>query len=260
MTLFLGWSVIEGLGAVLVIPALAALVANNYEGRDRGTAFAIIGAITGAAVAAGPLIGGFVSTYFSWRYVFLGEVVVMIVVMLLVRLVPDASAPQSIRIDLWSILLSATGLVLIVLALLQAKTLSWALPKQAPEIGGVPIEPLGLSLVPYFMILGGFLLWVFVRRQRTLETDGRASLLTPALFAIPQLRGGLTVLAAQYMVTAGLFFMIPIYLQMTLGFDALQTGLKIFPLSIALILFSSIGTRLSTVWAPRRAASCAWAS
>ena len=238
------------LGDVLVIPAIATLVANNYEGRDRGTAFAIIGAITGAAVAAGPLIGGFVTTYFSWRYVFLGEVVVL--------LVPDASAPQSIRIDLWSILLSAAGLVLKVLALLQAKTWGLVLPKQAPEIGGVPIEPLGLSRV-YFMILGGLLLWVFERRQRTLETDGRASLLTPALFAIPQLRGGLTVLAAQYMVTAGLFFMIPIYLQMTLGFDALQTGLKIFPLSIALILFSAVGTRLSTVWAPRRAASCAWA-
>jgi MFS family permease len=60
--LFLGWSIIEGLGAVLVIPAIAALTADNYEGKDRITAFAMIGALSGAAVAAGPLIGGFVTT------------------------------------------------------------------------------------------------------------------------------------------------------------------------------------------------------
>src|SRR6478752_5957506 len=77
--LFLGWSIIEGLGAVLVIPAVAALIADNYEGRDRITAFAVIGAVTGAAVAAGPLIGGFMTTYLSWRYVFAAEVVIIIV-------------------------------------------------------------------------------------------------------------------------------------------------------------------------------------
>ena len=71
--LFLGWSIIEGLGAVLVIPAIAALIADNYEGRDRITAFAVIGAVSGAAVAAGPLIGGFLTTYVSWRYVFVGR-------------------------------------------------------------------------------------------------------------------------------------------------------------------------------------------
>ena len=71
--LFLGWSIIEGLGAVLVIPAVAALIADNYEGRDRITAFAVIGAVSGAAVAAGPLIGGFLTTYASWRVVFAGR-------------------------------------------------------------------------------------------------------------------------------------------------------------------------------------------
>src|SRR6478735_1867332 len=75
--LFLGWSVIEGVGAVLVIPAIAALIASNYQGHDRVTGFAIIGATSGAAVALGPLIGGYVTTYLSWRYVFVGEVVVM---------------------------------------------------------------------------------------------------------------------------------------------------------------------------------------
>ncbi|BCW71344.1 MFS transporter [Arthrobacter sp. NicSoilB8] len=250
--LFLGWSVIEGVGAVLVIPAIAALIANNYQGQDRVTGFAIIGATSGAAVALGPLIGGYVTTYLSWRYVFIGEVVVMAAVLLFARLVPDASRPQRIRIDGISVLFSAAGLTLIVFAMLQSKTWGWILPKQSPEIGGVPINPLGLSLVPYLILAGGFLVWAFFARQEALIRRGRPPLVHVSMLSIKQLRSGLSVLAAQYMITAGLFFMIPVYLQMTLGLNALDTGIKILPLSISLILFSVVGTRLTAVWSPRR--------
>ncbi|MCU1479753.1 MAG: transporter [Subtercola sp.] len=250
--LFLGWSVVEGLGAVLVIPAIAALVANNYQGRDRVTAYAIIGAISGGAVAAGPLIGGFVTTYFSWRYVFFGEVIIMLVVLLLCRRVTDSSVPQKIRVDVLSVLLSAAGLVAVVFGMLQSKTWGWILPNHPPEIGGNPIEPLGLSLVPYFILGGAVLLWLFVVRQRYLVRMNRPPLVHVSMFSIAQLRAGLSVLAAQYAITAAIFFMIPVYLQMTLGLDALSTGLKIFPLSISLIVFSIVGTRLTAVWSPRR--------
>ncbi|GAA0994693.1 MFS transporter [Subtercola frigoramans] len=252
VVLFLGWSVVEGLGAVLVIPAIAALIADNYHDRERVTAFAIIGAVSGGAVAAGPLIGGFVTTYFSWRYVFFGEVIIMIVVLLLSRLVTDNSAPQKIRVDVLSVLLSAAGLVAIVFGLLQSKVWGWVLPLHPPQVNGVPIEPLGLSLVPYFIVAGGVLLWAFFVRQRHLIAAARPPLLQVSMFRIAQLRAGLSVLAAQYAITAAIFFMIPVYLQMTLGLDALSTGLKIFPLSVSLILFSIVGTRLSAVWSPRR--------
>jgi MFS family permease len=252
VTLFLGWSVIEGLGAVLVIPAIAALIANNYTGRERVTGFAVIGATSGAAVALGPLIGGFLTTYASWRYVFLGEVVIMAGVLVFARLLNDPTAPSKVRIDLLSVLLSAVGLVLIVLAMLQSKTWGWVLPLHPPEIGGNPIEPLGLSLVPYLIMLGGFLLWLFFVRQRYLVAHDREPLVHVDMFSIRRLRAGLSVLAAQYAITAGLFFMIPVYLQMTLGLDALNTGLRIFPLSVALILFSVVGTRLTAIWSPRR--------
>jgi MFS family permease len=252
VVLFLGWSVIEGVGAVLVIPAIAALIASNYQGQDRVTGFAIIGATSGAAVALGPLIGGYVTTYLSWRYVFVGEVVVMAAVVAFSRLVPDSSRPQRIKIDIASVLLSATGLILIVLAMLQSKTWGWILPKQSPEIGGVPINPLGLSLVPYMILAGGFLLWAFFARQEALIRHGLPPLVHVSMLSIKQLRSGLSVLAAQYMITAGLFFMIPVYLQMTLGLNALDTGIKIFPLSISLILFSVVGTRLTAIWSPRR--------
>lgn len=250
--LFLGWSVIEGIGAVLVIPAIAALIADNYEGRDRITAFAIIGAVSGAAVAAGPLIGGFMTTYLSWRYVFVGEVLIMIVVVLFSRRVTDRTPRQQVRIDVWSVLLSALGLVFVVFGMLQSKTWGWITPLNSPEIGGVEIAPLGISLCAWLILAGGALLAVFVGRQRRLAASGRAPLVDVSLFSITRLRSGLGVLGAQYAITAGLFFMIPVYLQMTLGLDALETGLKIFPLSISLILFSIVGTKLSQFWSPRR--------
>ncbi|QIZ98124.1 MFS transporter [Leifsonia sp. PS1209] len=251
-TLFLGWSVIEGLGAVLVIPAIAALIADNYRGHDRITAYAIIGAVSGAAVAAGPLIGGYVTTYLDWRYVFFSEVVIMAIVVLFSRVVRDATGRTKSRIDVWSVLLSAFGLVFVVYGMLQSKTWGWLIPLHSPVIGGVPINPFGISLTAWFMLIGGVLLFLFARRQRKLADSGRSPLVHIEMFGIRQLRSGLSVLGAQYAVTAGLFFMVPVYLQMTLGLDALSTGLKIFPLSIALILFSVLGTMLSRFWSPRR--------
>ena len=251
VVLFLGWSIVEGLGAVLVIPAIAALVADNYVGRDRITSYAVIGAVSGAAVAAGPLIGGFVTTYLSWRYVFVAEVVIMAVVVLFARVIADNAQRRSERIDIWSVLLSAAGLVFVVLGMLQSKTWGWITPLASPVINGVPIQPLGISLTAWLILAGGFLLWAFLARQRRLVALGRPPLVHVSLFAIRRLRSGLSVLGAQYAVTAGLFFMVPVYLQMTLGLDALQTGIRIFPLSISLILFSIVGTRLSRVWSPR---------
>jgi MFS family permease len=251
-TLILGWSVIEGLGAVLVIPAIAALIADNYEGRERVTAYAIIGAIAGAAVAAGPLIGGLVTTFSSWRLVFFGEVVVMIIVLAFTRVVTDATAARSRRIDVLSVVLSALGLVSIVFGMLQSKTWGWVLPVHPPVVGGVSVEPLGLSLVPYLILGGGALIWLFFLRQRRLVARGRDPLVDVSVFRIDRLRAGLSVLAAQYAIIAGLFFMLPVYLQMTLGFDAVATGIRIFPLSIGLVVFSFVGTRLTAYWSPRR--------
>ena len=252
VVLFLGWSIVEGLGAVLVIPAIAALIADNYEGQARVAAYAIIGAASGAAVAAGPLIGGFMTTYLSWRYVFVAEVVIMAGVVLFARRIEDRAGARPSRIDLLSVLLSAAGLVFVVYGMLQSKTWGWIIPANSPEIGGVPVAPLGVSLTTWFILIGAVLIWAFVVRQRRLVATDRPPLVDVTLFRILRLRSGLTVLLAQYAMTAGLFFMMPVYLQMTLGLDALQTGIRIFPLSISLILFSIFGTRLSLVWSPRR--------
>ncbi|WP_285115038.1 MFS transporter [Leifsonia sp. fls2-241-R2A-40a] len=243
--LFIGWSIIEGLGAVLVIPAIAALIADNYSGHARVTAFAAIGAASGVAVAVGPLIGGFLTTYASWRYVFAGEVVIMAIVLLFRKVVSDSGVRSHIRIDVLSVVLSAAALVLIVYGLLQTKTWGWILPTQ-PDI-----SVLGLSPVPFVIAAGAVLLWLFFLRQSSLVRQGRPPLLNTAILRLGQLRAGVGSLGIQYTVTAGLFFIVPIYLQLALGLDALSTGLRIFPLSVALVLFSILGTALARRLSPK---------
>ena len=251
-TLMFGWSLVEGLGAVLVIPAIAALVANNYKGKDRVVGFAVIGGISGAAAAAGPLIGGFVTTYFSWRYVFAAETIIMAVVLLLSSRIGDAKKVKGApKIDLVSVILSAAGMGIFVFGLLQSKTWGWVQPMAKPVINGQEIAPLGISIVAYLLLTGFFILWAFYKRQQMLELAEKNPLLQVSMLNIKPLRAGLAVLGSQYVITAATFFVIPVYLQMVLGLNALDTGIKIFPLSVALIIFSVLGTRLIANYTPK---------
>lgn len=252
--LLFGWSLVEGLGAILVIPAIAALAAINYDGRERVIAFSALGAITGFAAAAGPLIGGLMTTYASWRYVFVGETVIMVLVLIFSGRVKDKPGDRSLRIDLLSVVLSASGMAILVFAVLQSKTWGWIVPLAPPEIGGVPLAPFGVSPVAYLIVVAILVLAWFVRRQKKLESTGRMPLLKVSMLRIPALRSGLTMFLAQYFAIAALFFVVPVYLQTILGYDALQTGLKILPLSVGLIVFSVVGSRLSTVRSARNIA------
>ena len=243
--LLIGWSLVEGLGAVLVIPAIASLAAINYTGKARVTAFSILGAVTGLAAAVGPLLGGVMTTYLSWRYVFVAETVVMVAVLFAARLIRDVPRDPEVRIDPLSVVASAGGLSLIVYGVLQSKTWGWLKPQHPPEIGGDEIAPLGVSPVAYLLLAGVVVLWLFVLRQRTLATSGRQPLLRVELFRIAALRSGLGGFLAQYFAIAALFFVVPVYLQTMLGRDALQTGVKILPLSVGLVLFSILGSWLT---------------
>lgn len=250
--LTIGWSMIEGFGAVLVIPAIAALTAAHYQGRDRVKAYAVIGGISGAAAAAGPLIGGFVTTYFSWRDVFIAETVIMVAVLAVSTKLVDKMPRANERIDVLSVIGSSVGMAALVLGILQSKTWGWVTPKASPQINGHAIEPFGVSLVAYLILLSIVTLRWFYRRQQMLEREKRNPLLKTSLFSLKSLRAGLAVLGSQYAIIAGVFFALPVYLQMTLGYDALTTGVRILPLSVGVILFSVLGTRLSNTKTPRQ--------
>ncbi len=250
--LLFGWSLVEGLGAILVIPAIAALAAVNYKGKDRIVAFSILGAVTGLAAAVGPLVGGFMTTYLSWRYVFAAETVVMIGVLLVSGKISDQKVKHRPKLDIRSVVMSALGMGLLVFGVLQSKSWGWVAPLKIPQINGHDIAPFGISLVAYLILAGASVLWLFLARQKKLEAEGRDALLKASMLKIPVLRSGLVVFMSQYFIIAGLFFVIPVYLQVMLGNDALQTGVKLVPLSVGLVIFSAVGSKLSTKQAARR--------
>lgn len=127
----------------------------------------------------------------------------------------------------------------------------WITPIAKPEINGTEIAPLGISLVAYLILAGVLVLWAFYDRQKQRELAGKDALLKVSMLSIPVLRSGLSVFMSQYFVIAALFFVIPVYLQTILGLDALQTGIKLLPLSIGLILLSAIGSKLSATKSAR---------
>lgn len=237
--LMLGWSVLEGIGAALVLPALVALVAATYEGGERAIAYGVLGGVAGAGIAVGPILGGWVTTELTWRLVFAGEVVVAIGILAGARLLPASKGEEGARLDRTGGVLSALGLGLIVFGVLQASNWGWLVPRNSP------LEPFGFSLTPFVVGAGALVVIAFHAWERRLEERGKEPLLHFALLDIPALRSGVGMLLAQNLILMGIFFTVPLYLQIVQGLDALETGVRMLPASAGLFLAALAGSALA---------------
>ncbi|GGZ90019.1 MULTISPECIES: MFS transporter [Streptomyces rochei group] len=245
--LTLGWSVIEGLGAAMVLPAMAALVAESYRGRDRAIAYAVVGGLAGAGIAVGPLLGGWMTTYLTWRLVFAGEVLVVVAVLLCRRVIATPiPAAQRPRLDGVGAALSAVGLGLGVLGVLQSSTWGWVDPRNPP------FTVLGFSPTLFVIGAGIAVLALFRVWEGRREARGTDPLVHLSLLGRPVLRAGLTTLLSQNLILLGLFFAIPLYLQVVQGFNAFQTGLRLLPVSATMLVTSLCGSALGHRMGPRR--------
>jgi MFS family permease len=245
--LYIGWSIVEGIGAALVIPAIAALAAINYTGRDRAVAYALLGGIAGAAAAAGPLIGGWVTSSFSWRWVFAAETI-----MILVAILPLAGKIKDLpvtakagRFDFSGIVLSAVSMGVVVLALVSASSWGFIEPMNPP------FEVFGFSPTIPMVMVGLLIGWAFIAWERKVSASGREPLVGTDLFSIPTLRAGLASQLVLYFIISGSFFVLPLYLQTVLNLDALDSGIRMLPMSVALFLMAIAGSRLATRFSPR---------
>ena len=235
--LLLGWSFLEGVGAALILPAIVALVAGNFGADRRPAAYGLVAAAGAIAVAVGPLIGGFFTTYFSWRWVFAGEVVIVLVILLLARRIADAPAERRPSLDLVGTVLSAAGLGALVFGVLRSSEWGWIQPKlEGPSWAG-------LSPTVWLILAGLFVIWIFSRWELRRVDRGQEPLVRPGMLRNPQLSGGLIMFFFQYLVQAGLFFVVPLFLSVCLGLSALETGARLLPLSLTLLV--------AALWIPR---------
>ncbi len=228
--LLIGWSGLEGLGAALILPAIVALVASNFGREERPRAYGLVTAAAAIAVAVGPIVGGLFTTYLSWRYVFAGEVLLVIAILALSRRIEAGEPERKVRLDLVGTALSALGLALIVLGILRSGT--WGFVKAKPEAP----EWIGLSPVIWLLLAGAAVVLLFFAWENRLMARDGEPLVDPAILRVSALRGGLTSFFFQYFLQGGLFFAVPLFLSIALGLSAIETGVRLLPLSVTLIL------------------------
>ena len=208
------WAIVGGLGASLLLPAMQALIHGNFQDPARRKVYALVGASAAIAAAVGPLIGGFITTFLSWRVGFLLEVVVIAIVLSNIKRVRDVPYTGPRQVDVVGSVLSVIGMGGIVLGIL-----SW-------QEGGEAVAALIVSGGIALALLGRWL----VRRKR----DGKPTLLDPDLFRSAMFRFGITGQMMQQIALGGAMIALPIFMQMVLGYDAMATGLTIAPLSLTM--------------------------
>jgi EmrB/QacA subfamily drug resistance transporter len=208
------WAVCGGLGASLLLPAMQALIHGNFDGAARKKTYALVGASAAIAAAVGPLLGGFVTTYLSWRVGFGLEVVIIAVVLLNIGLIRDVPYTGSRQFDVVGALLSVLGMGGVVLGILV-----W-------QEGG---EYVGLIIGAGAAALAAFAWWLR-RRHR----EGKVTVLDPELFSFPHFRLGATGQGLQQITLGGAMIALPIFLQISLEYNAMQAGLSLAPLSLTM--------------------------
>jgi EmrB/QacA subfamily drug resistance transporter len=208
------WAVVGGLGASLLLPAMQSLIHGNFEGAAQRKAYALVGAAAAIAAAVGPLVGGFITTYLSWRVAFLLEDVIILIVLSGIRLVKDVPYTGPRHIDGIGAILSVIGMGGLVLGILV-----W-------QEGGESVVAL---LLLGGAAMAGFVFWI-VRQQRR----GRPALIDPGLFKSKHFRFGVSDQMMQQITLGGMMIALPIYLQMVFEYNAMQAGLSMAPLSLSM--------------------------
>jgi len=212
--IILFWAVVGGLGASLLLPAMQSLIHGNFEGAAQKKAYALVGASAAIAAAVGPLFGGFVTTYLSWRVGFLFEVAVIAIVLSGIKLVHDVPYTGSRRIDLVGALLSVLAMGGIVL--------------------GILIWQEGGESVLAVLAIGAVALVLLVYWLRRRKRQGKPTLLDPDLFRSKVFESGVSGQMLQQVALGGTMIVLPIYLQMVLEYNALKAGLSLAPLSLTM--------------------------
>jgi len=246
--LIVGYSLLEGLGSALMIPPIYILVTVAFPDiKSRARYFGVVSGAGGLGAAAGPLIGGLVTSAISWRASFGLQVLVVAWIIYLARTITDpAVAEPRPRFDVTGAVLSAAGLFFVVLGLLQARTYGFLISRTDFKIGNTVLIPKGsISPVWVFVAIGAlFLLWFFLH-VHSREKRGRDVLLPLRMFRNKVANLGLGTQVIQWLVLQGSFFVVSVYLQEVNHYDAIKTGLMLTPATIGILATSAGADRFA---------------
>lgn len=237
--LLLGWSILEGIGTVLILPATVTFITGTYEGKERAFAFGVWGGVASAASIFGLIFGGFLTTFYSWRWAFAVELVIVFIILTLHKMLKETHPTVSWNnFDLGGTLLSVLGLTALVFGFLQIKELEeWAI---APFliIGGI-------------ILLSGFYFW-----ERWLTRKEKGILADVSIMHERSFLAGNVVATGQKFISAGFIFLFPLFYEIIAGATAYETGIALLPMSLAIVASSILGTRLASWFEPKHVLLC----
>lgn len=253
-TLLIGESIIEGIGAALMMPATASLLVSTYKGKDRAVALGVWGGMAAAGSAIGPVLGGFLTSHYSWRWGFRINVFVAALLVAGSFLIKDSrDREEKPTIDIVGVLLTAFGLLASVFGIIEASRYGWIKAKDVFTIGGHAISFGSLSVVPVSIVFGLTLLGFFVAWEFRMMRRDKTPLVSMKLFKNKQFTSGALTTMMMSLGQVGVLFVLPVFLQGVRGLDALHTGYALLPMSVALLIAAPFsGAVLTGRFAPKR--------
>jgi EmrB/QacA subfamily drug resistance transporter len=239
--LLTGESIVEGIGAALMMPSTASLLVSKYRGHDRAIAFGIWGGVGAAASAIGPILGGFLTTHYSWRWGFRINLFVVALLLIGSTIIDDRQERVGKGIDWIGVLLSATGLFLIVFGIIESESYGWLMARKPFPLW----QPGPLSIAPVAMLLGAIVVALFAMWEWRMEAKGGTPIVSMRLFRNRQFVAGASVVGVLMLAQNGVIFTLPVFLQSVKQLDAFHTGLTLLPMSLMLLIVSPAAAGLT---------------
>lgn len=251
LILILGWSVIEGIAGAMLLPVTISIIVFYYSGRERIMALAVWGAIFSAGIAIGPLLGGVLATYATWRWAFGLEAIIALIIVMFSFMIKKSKEARRFKIDFIGAIFAAIAFASIVYGALISKEYGWWAAIKPFKIGCLEIYHFGLSPTPILIFIGIMLFVIFILWIKRVERRGSEPLLSISVVKNRQFMSGALINSLQNLSSAGLLFITPFYMQAVLKYNAMTSGLTLMPMAIAIIVFSLITPRWGTKIAPK---------
>ncbi|MEI7579535.1 MAG: MFS transporter [bacterium] len=251
--LMIGWSFIEGIGAALMLPATISLVTATFKGRERAIAFGVWGGIAGASSAVGPILGGYLTSNFSWHWAFMINVVLVIFLNIgAILFIKDSrDTKEKFQFDFIGFFTSAIGMMLVVYGIIESTTYGWVKAKKPWEIFSNSYQLNGISISIISLVLGFIILGIFLYTQNLARKKNNTPLINLEIFKNRSFSIGILTTAVIALGQAGLIFSLPIFLQSVRNLDAFHTGLAFLPMSIPILIVSPLSASLSKKISPK---------